>query len=194
MKHLVIYCHPNPQSFNHAIQETYVNSLKKKNHEVKIRNLYELKFQPVLGSEDFVAMQKGSKLKDVEAEQALISWAEMITFISPIWWAGLPAMLKGFVDRVFTHGFAYTIDASGVKGLLKGKKAFIINTTGTPEEMYSASGMLKSLTQTMSAGIFQFCGLEVVGQKFFGGVPSVSDEVRKKMLGEVERLASEISG
>jgi NAD(P)H dehydrogenase (quinone) len=192
MKHLIIYSHPNPKSFNYAIKETFANALKEKNHEVRVRDLYEINFDPVLKGSDFVALQKGSVAPDVKTEQDNIKWADVITFVYPIWWTGLPARIKGYIDRVMTFGFAYKIDAKGVTGLLSDKKVYLFNTTGTPEEHYKNIGMLKSMNQTSDMGIFEFCGMKVIGHKYFCGVPSSSDEARKKWLEEVKKIASDI--
>ncbi len=192
MKHLVIYCHPNPKSFNHAILEVYSNELKSKGHEVRVRDLYALDFDPVLKPQDFELMQKGQVSSDVKLEQEQIQWAQIITFISPIWWAGFPSRLKGYIDRVFSYGFAYKIDKEGIKGELADKKVLILNTTGTPENVYQVTGMFKSLNQIMEQGIFQFCGMAIVEHKYFAGVPSVSDEDRKKMLDEVKKVAQKL--
>lgn len=192
MKHLVVYCHPNPKSFNHAIKETFVAALKNKKQEVHVRDLYMLNFDPVLKASDLELLQKGRVTADVQAEQNEIKWAEVMTFIFPVWWTGLPARVKGYIDRVFSHGFAFAIDKDGVKGLLKGKKVLILNTTGTPEGVYESAGMIKSMNQTMDTGIFEFCGIEMLGHKYFAGVTSNTPEERKIMLEEVKSIAEKI--
>lgn len=192
MRHLVVYSHPNPKSFNCAIKETFKEALENKGHEVRVRDLYALGFDPVLRHSDFEALAKGSVLADVKTEQDHLNWAEMATFIFPIWWTGLPSMMKGYIDRVFSHGFAYVTENGAIKKLLTGKKALIINTTGSPKEIYEATGMYKSLRQTSDEGIFAFCGIEVAGHKFFSGVPFISDVDRKAMLEEVKEIAARI--
>ena len=189
MKHLIIYAHPNPKSFNHAILETLQEVYKAKGHSLTVRDLYAEGFNPVLAPSDFEAMGKGSLPQDILREQRYVKDADFITFVYPIWWAGFPAVLKGYFDRVFLKGFAYDFDAKGIVGLLKGKKAAIINTTGTPEPVYNGSGMLKSLNQTSEQGIFGFCGVEVVAHRYFGAVPSVTPEQRKDMLAQIRALA-----
>ncbi|MDP5273597.1 NAD(P)H-dependent oxidoreductase [Chengkuizengella axinellae] len=192
MKHLVIYAHPNPQSFNNAIKEAVVNSLKNKGHEVEVRDLYALGFQPVLNGSDFETFQSGQMPSDIQAEQEHIKNADVITFIYPIWWTGLPAILKGYIDRVFAYGFAYSVDEQGgyVKHLT-GKKGLIINTTGAPTEFYDQVGMTGSLKQTSDTGILDFVGIEAIHHQFFGAVPTVDDATRKGMLVEVEKLINE---
>ncbi len=84
MKHLIVYAHPNPESLNHAILDTTVNTLKKNGHEVVVRDLYALDFQPVLKPEDTEAMKAGQTPNDIKTEQEFISEADAITFIYPI--------------------------------------------------------------------------------------------------------------
>jgi len=191
MKALVVYAHPNPKSFNHAILETTVETLKAGGHEVRVRDLYEQGFDPVLKGSDFVAMQSGQLPADITAEQAEITWADVLVFVYPIWWTGLPAMMKGYIDRVYLNGFAYEFTADGVKALLKGKKAFLINTSGTPTEMYDANGMSAAMRKTSDLGILGFCGVEVIDHLFFGGVPAVDDATRK---GYLEKVKAAVSG
>ncbi|MBF0320288.1 MAG: NAD(P)H-dependent oxidoreductase [Nitrospirae bacterium] len=192
MKHLIVYAHPNPKSFNHAIMETLATELKAAGQEVRIRDLYEIKFDPVLKPSDFELIQAGTVAADVKTEQEHITWADVVSFIHPIWWTGLPAILKGYIDRVFTFGFAYKIGENCISGLLNSKKAMVINTTGAPEEMYSQSGMFKSMLQTSDDGIYRFCAMEVLKHMFFTSVPYITDIQRTDMLDEVKALARNI--
>ncbi|HSV43327.1 MAG TPA: NAD(P)H-dependent oxidoreductase [Candidatus Bathyarchaeia archaeon] len=187
MNVLMIYAHPNPKSFNHAIFETAQKKLQEWGHEVKVRDLYALDFDPVLSGSDLAGFRAGKTPDVIRAEQEFIAWAEVIVFIHPVWWTGLPAILKGYIDRVLSFGFAYMIDKGGVKGLLKGKKVVIINTTGSPVDYYQQIGMVDALKKTSDQGIYAFCGLEVIDHLFFGSVPSVSDEVRRQYLVDLER-------
>lgn len=188
MKHLIVYAHPNPESFCHAILEVVTDTLKAKGHEVVHRNLYSMNFDPVLKASDFAAMQSGKMPDDIKEEQRLITWADTITAIYPIWWTGIPAMFKGYIDRVFSHGFAYAIGDKGLEQLLAGKKAIIINTTGTPKEIYDASGMFNAMRMTSDTGIYEFCGIEVLDHLFLGGVPYVDDKTRKGYLDQVREI------
>ncbi|MBF0216846.1 MAG: NAD(P)H-dependent oxidoreductase [Candidatus Omnitrophica bacterium] len=193
MKHLIVYCHPNPASFNHAILEKVKETFENGKNEVRIRDLYQLDLDPVLKGKDLMLMKEGKVEKDVEEEQKNIVWADTITFIYPIWWTGLPARLKGYIERVFTPGFAYAYTEKGPEGLLKSKKVLILNTTGSPRERYEAMGMFKSFYNTMDTGIFEFCGMKVIGHEFFSAVPFVSQDHRADMLDEVEQIAERIA-
>ena len=188
MSYLIIYAHPNPGSFNHAIMETITEELRHNGKGVKIRDLYQMEFNSVLKSEDLAHMQKGSIAQDVKEEQALIRSAEMMILVYPLWWAGMPAMLKGYVERVFSEGFAYRITDDGIAGLLGGKKVFLFTTMGASMGDYEERGFFKSMGQITDTVIFSFCGFEVLGHKYFPSVPYVTASDRMRMLDEVREL------
>jgi NAD(P)H dehydrogenase (quinone) len=166
MKHLIIYAHPNDDSLNHHLMQTVVESLQTKNQEITVRNLYQINFNPVLSLEDMQGQRLGTIADDVKQEQEYISLADHITFIYPIWWTGMPAIMKGYIDRVFSYGFAYRYDQGVQKGLLTGKKTTVINTHGKSQSEYEKIGMDKALSLTSDNGIFTYCGLEI-NQHFF---------------------------
>lgn len=99
--------------------------------------------------------------------------------------------MKGYIDRVFSSGFAYEYVNGNPIGLLKGKKVLLFSTTGTPSEIYEQSGMHNSMKQTSDVGIFNFSGIDVINHTFFGAVPFVDDETRKSYLNDVERILKE---
>lgn len=189
MKHLIVYAHPNPKSFNHAIMKAFAEELEDLDQDVRVRDLYALGFDPVIRQGDYELFTRGEVPEDIRVEQGHIVWADVITFISPIFWAGLPSLLKGYIERVYSHGFAYRISGSEIKGLLPGKKVVIINTTGVSLEQYGIPGMVESITRTIDHGIFKFCSMDVVAHKFFMGVSSKTGPQRKRMLDEVRALA-----
>ena len=188
MNYLIVCAHPNPKSFNHAELEALRQALKAAGHQIRVRDLYALNFNPVLAPADFEAMAKGALPADVLEEQGHIKWADALVFVYPVWWAGMPAVLKGYVDRVFLKGFAYDYGKDGIVPLLKGKTAFVFNTTGTPSEVYEKMGMHRSLRQTADEGIFSFCGVEVKQHVFFGGVPFTTPEQRVAMLEQLKAV------
>lgn len=192
MKHLIVYAHPNPMSFNHAIMNAFVEQLQEHDQDVRVRDLYALGFDPVIRQGDYEAFARGEVPEDIKVEQGHILWAEIITFISPIFWAGLPSLLKGYVERVFSQGFAYKVSGLEYTGLLSGKKVVIINSTGGSLKLYESSGMLDSISQTIDGGIFRFCSMEVVGHKFFMNVASKTRQQRSAMLDEVRTLAQHL--
>jgi NAD(P)H dehydrogenase (quinone) len=117
-----------------------------------------------------------------------VSWAEGLVFVYPVWWFGLPAALKGWIDRVFLQGFAFAFTAEGPKGLLRHKKALVLNTTGGPEENYDAAKAKEIYIRPMTDGTLRFCGIPDVQHKTFFAVPYVPQGVREAMLAEARDL------
>ncbi|MBX9868053.1 MAG: NAD(P)H-dependent oxidoreductase [Burkholderiales bacterium] len=189
MNILVIYAHPYNQSFNHAIKETIVMSANSTGNLVEVRDLYALDFDPVLCAEELVNSFKGNPvLADVAIEQNYIRWADMVVFVYPLWWAGMPAILRGYLDRVLSFGFAYTADENGTTGLLGNKQIVMINTIGATQQDYEANGMLKALETIANPGIFNFCGTAVKKYFQFCAIPSSTPEERQMILSEVSEF------
>ncbi len=187
MKHLVIYSHLNPDSFTKAVVDTVEKTAQKKGDEVKIINLYGDKFNPILEFPDIQHMFMGKDAPaDVAIYQEMIKWADHMTFVYPLWWGQMPAMLKGFLDRVFANGFAYTYGEDGMPiGLLKGKTSKLYILTGNPDAYYEPSGMHSALRRVNDEGIFGFCGMES-DSTFFGSVATGSDELRQGYLDSIK--------
>ncbi len=133
----------------------------------------------------------GTTPADIAQEQKYISEADVIHFIYPIWWTGLPAMIKGYIDRVLSYGFAYTASEKGIEGLLK-KKVIAINTHGFPNDYYEQIGMHNAFNLTMDKGIFEFCGMDVIKHFYFGSVPYIKDEERQLMLDEIKSFYDDV--
>ena len=167
MKNLIVYAHPNSGSLNHFFKQTVLESLQESGEEIAVRDLNEINFNPVLSLEDMNGQRMGTVADDVKTEQDFITWADRIIFIYPIWWTGMPAIMKGYIDRVFSYGFAYRYDQGIQKGLLTGKKTIIINSHGKSNAEYEAMGMDKALALTSDTGIFTYSGLEIQQHFYF---------------------------
>lgn len=191
MRHLIIYAHPNEKSLNNLLLQTVTESLVKGNHEVEIRDLNTIGFNPVFSLEDMQGQRAGKVSDDVKTEQDYISWAEQITFVYPIWWTGMPAIMKGYIDRVFSYGFAYRYDQGVQKGLLKGKKAVIINTHGKSHEEYERMGMDKALSLTSDNGIFLYSGFEIIHHFFFDKADKASSEEMEIWKEQIRNIYSQ---
>lgn len=186
MNHLIIIANPANTSYNAAIQHTIVNQVKRHNQEVKIRDLYAVNFNPVLQQEEILNFQKKIYKPDVCFEQQQIEWADVIYFIYPTWWYSMPAILKGYCDRVFAHGFAFTSSPDGPIGLLKGKKAFLFETAGDTEQSIVERNLMPSMKHTIDVGILAYCGFEVLQHKVMTDIHNISDEQRQKYLKEIQ--------
>lgn len=188
MRHLIIYAHPNGESLNGKFKDALQGYLLQKGNEVIVRDLYELQFDPVLSLQDMEGQRKGQVEDDVRLEQEFISWAGHITFIHPIWWTGMPAVMKGYIDRVFSYGFAYRYDQGVQKGLLKGKQAVIINTHGKSHDEYREIGMDRALRLTSDKGIYNYCGFEISQHFFFEKADRVDAETVESWITEILAL------
>lgn len=192
MKALILYAHPNPQSFNHAIKEKVESALQAANCEYAVRDLYEMGFDPALKTAE-ISMGWDSPVPDeIRQEQDRVRTSDMLIFIYPIWWSDMPAMLKGYFDRVFSYGFAWTMERTTFSGLLKGKKAVIVNTLGSHRDEFVSAGLLECMNKTVDAGIFDFCGMQVIEHKYLCGVLDATEPERVRMLAEVGEMMGRI--
>lgn len=130
----VLYAYPNDNGYNHAILNSVMQGLEDNpaRHSVTVVDLYRENFDPVLRFDENHLRRNLNINPDTERCRRIITDADLLVFIYPIWWSGIPAILKGFIDRVFSKGFAYVYRGVLPKGLLKGKKAWIVTTNDTP--------------------------------------------------------------
>ena len=187
MNYLIIYAHPSSKSKNARLKDFVEQHLKSEGHQVITRDLYELGFQPVLSLEDIQGQMSGAPDSDVSEEQNYIAAADCLIFIHPIWWTGLPAILKGYIERVFSYGFAYRYDKGVQKGLLKGKSCVIINTQGKSSAEYQAIGMDKALRLTSDTGIYRYVGLAVKKHFFFTEADRASESEVATWMSTLEK-------
>ncbi|MEL0638784.1 NAD(P)H-dependent oxidoreductase [Marinomonas sp. TI.3.20] len=178
MKNLIILAHPIQNSLNHHLKNTLIKHLNLNGNEVRVRDLYKIDFNPVLSEEDIKKQREGTVSNKIKQEQEHILWADRIIFIYPIWWTGPPAIFKGYIDRVFSYGFAYCYEQGVQKGLLNGKQCSIINTHGKSHTEYEVIGMNKALSLTSDCGIFNYCGLNVKQHLYFEN----ADKATKEMI------------
>jgi NAD(P)H dehydrogenase (quinone) len=191
MNVLIIYAHPNPRSFNQAILEKVDATLREQGHATQIHDLYQMQFRCILDGEDLLRNWRGNLADDVQREQAAVRWAQGLVFIYPIWWFGPPAILKGWIDRVFTRKFAFDIDANGMRGLLTHERALILNTLGGDETTYQRERWHELLVRPIAEGVLGACGVRNIVHQAFYQVPSISHAERQAMLDQVGALASD---
>ena len=145
LSHAVILCHPDPNSLNAAIARTYCDVVRELGEEVILRDLYRTDFDPILKSferpkaEDFVAS------RDVAAELDVIRNADVFVLIYPIWFGTPPAMMKGYVERVFGAGFGYRSIRSRAPHFMAGKHLLSITSSGTSFPWLNEQGTWDSL-------------------------------------------------
>ncbi|MDY6804256.1 MAG: NAD(P)H-dependent oxidoreductase [Cyanobacteriota bacterium] len=210
MNVLIVYAHPEPKSFCAALKNLAVSALTEAGHNVQVSDLHTMNFQAVATKEDFLELDNQDFFKyqveqkiayeneklapDIVAEQEKLLWADFVILNFPLWWFSVPAIMKGWVDRVFTTGFAYGGGKMYDRGGLKGKKAMLSLTTGGPATMYSSTGLNGDIGQILfpiNHGILYFVGMQVL-PPFIAWAPArVGDEGRQKYLQEYkERLLS----
>ena len=187
MNVLVVVAHPNVQSFNRAIAETAVLTLQRNGHNVRFHDLYEERFDPVLSDEEIL---KDAFLQTaIERHCAEVASADGFVIVHPNWWGQPPAILKGWIDRLFRPGVAYEFQegdtGEGVPiGLLKANAAIVFNTSNTSKEreMEAFGDPLEILWKNC---IFDLCGVKNFYRKMFGIIVTSTPEQRKKWLDEV---------
>jgi putative NADPH-quinone reductase len=184
---LVINGHPNPESFNQAIFETYVLKASKENVLIETIEIAKLKFNPSL---EFGYQKRVEMEPDLIEAQEKISRANHLVWIHPVWWGGLPALTKGFIDRVFVPGFAFKYRENSVwwDKLLAGKTAHIITTLDQPAFFYRLVFGRPSVNQ-LKKSTLGFCGIKTKKISYFGPVRNSTESQRKLWLVKVKVLA-----
>lgn len=201
---LIINAHPEKASFCSSLKNTAREFFLAKGYEVKVSDLYAMNFDPVGDRSDFKSVANPEFFKyqaeqlsayhndhfvDVlKEEMDKLEWCDLLIFNFPLWWFGLPAILKGWVDRIFAMGFVYG-GGKGVyeNGVFKEKTAFITMTTGGPEQAYTIdgnNGNINTILFPIHHGIFYFTGMTVL-PPFISWSPARATE--KELKCEIER-------
>ena len=201
MKTLIVHAHPEPTSLNGALKDLAVSTLQGAGHEVRVSDLYAMNWKAVVDAADYGtdgsrrlevvrdsgrAFDTGTLTPDVRAEQEKLLWADTIVLQFPLWWYSMPAILKGWVDRVFTRNFAYGVgehseirygDRYG-EGTLAGRRALLSVTVGGHESHYSARGIDFDAVRkpTRSRGVAEY-GVSKLANVLF------SAELARKLTG-----------
>ena len=195
MKTLIIYNHPHEGSFCSAIRDAVQSGLDTAGHSYKLINLDEDKFDPVMHEKDLKAFVQGGRLGEAGTEGVdplvmsyveKMRWAERIVMIFPIWWMTMPAMMKGFVDKVIFPGMVYKMDGSRLVSMLSGlKQVTIITTMNTPVDIYK-DVFNNSIEGSLIKGTFNQIGIHDIRWISLNMVKQVGDEKRWVWLDEIE--------
>ena len=189
MKVLIVYAHPEPRSLNGALRDFAIERLRSAGHEVIVSDLYSMGWKAVIDSADFLnhearqslkveaaskrAYQADAQSADVAAEQRKLLWADALILQFPMWWFSMPAILKGWVDRVYAYGLAYGVGEHSERrwgdrygeGTFKGKRAMLIVTAGGWASHYSergVNGRMQDLLFPIHHGILYYPGFDVL--------------------------------
>lgn len=183
MKKLIVTAHPSTGGFTHTIAEKLAEVSNAIGHETEILDLYRTELrQDFLAFEDSKEMGKDATTKKIQDK---IRWADEIVFVFPIWWGDAPAIMKNFIDCNFGAGFAFRYVNGKPEGLLKGKTARVIATSGAPSFFYKILLHIQLLWNMNRIG---FCGIEQKSFTVFGGMDS-SDSDKSRYLDTVAKLA-----
>ena len=188
MKVLVILGHQRPGSFCHAIAQTAAEELGLLGHEVVYHDLYAERFDPILTDSE---MAKTATLDPVVASHIReLLEADGYVVVHPNWWAQPPALLKGWIDRVFRQGPVYEFGAEGVVGRLTGKTALVLTTSNTPraDELRLFGDPLENLWKVC---VFGFCGVEDFLRRNFESIIMSTPDQRAQWLADVRKLVRE---
>jgi NAD(P)H dehydrogenase (quinone) len=189
MKVLIVYAHPEPTSLNGSLKDFVAQRLRRAGHQVEVSDLYAMGWKAVVEAADFLDIDAsepfhpekasshgyatGTQTEDIAAEQRKLLDADLVILQFPLWWFSMPAILKGWVDRVFAYGLAYGVgehsdqkwgDRYG-EGMFKGKRAMLIVTTGGWAPHYSERGIngkMDHLLFPINHGILHYPGFEVL--------------------------------
>ena len=188
-KILIINGHPDKESFCFALAESYKKGADTNGDQCQLVHLIDLKFNPILTYGYRLVSELEPDLLKIQQD---ILQADHLVFVYPNWWATFPALLKGFIDRVFLPNFAFKYHEKGPfwDKLLKGKTARLIVTMDTPRWYYWLVNRSAG-HNAMKIGILEFCGIKPVKISVFAPVKSADNLKRKNWLAEVERLGIE---
>ncbi|MEI6034827.1 MAG: NAD(P)H-dependent oxidoreductase [Verrucomicrobiae bacterium] len=201
MNVFLINAHAEPKSFNGAMFRTAQEVLRAAGHSVHVSDLYAMRFDPVSDRRNFTtvknpeyfkqqieeihATEVGGFAPDVEAEMQKAEACDLMIWQFPLWWFGLPAILKGWVDRVFASGRTYGGDRFYENGVFKGKRAMVSVTTGGPVQAYENGGFngdIHSILRPIQRGMLRFTGWDVLAPNIVYGPVHLSQEEREATL------------
>jgi len=209
MNVLIVYAHEEPLSFNAALKNTAIQTLEGQGHQVVVSDLYRMGFKAVADTADFLERKDrhilvrqaeeryssnlGTLAPDILIEQRKVLDCQLMIFQFPLWWFTMPAILKGWMDRVLTMGFAYDRDGRWYDhGGLKGRRAMLSLTTGDPASCFTPRGIhgsMDAILWPIQRATLSHCGFEVLPPFIAYGPGRASDEERSRMLSEyAERL------
>jgi NAD(P)H dehydrogenase (quinone) len=203
MNIFIVYAHPEPKSFNGVLFHTAVDVLTKAGHQVQQSDLYTLQFNPVSDrsnfknatdadffkqqQEELYATETNGFAEVIDAEQQKLLSCDLMIWQFPLWWFSVPAILKGWVDRVFAMGRVYGQGKLYENGVFKGKKALLSLTTGGGAEHYLPDGFngdLHGILKPIHRGIFEFTGFSVLEPHVVYGPARLTPEELER---EIER-------
>jgi NAD(P)H dehydrogenase (quinone) len=188
MKHAVIFSHPRESSFTASVAAAYREAAEGLGHHVAVRDLYRIKFDPCLTPEEIPGPQSAVPVP-IAAERGLIADADVFVFVYPLWLNAPPAMIKGYMERVFGFGFAYGAGGRSTTRLLKGRKLVSISSSGAPLQWVQENGYFGAIRQLYDGYLAELCGFTPLQHLHFGNVvPGATSDFVQARLAEVRQL------
>lgn len=186
MNTLIIYTHPKHSGHHAYFLEELILKLDNKKIIYEILDLYAINFDPILKPEELSRQNAEDVNEEIKKLRNKVSEAEKLIFIFPTWWQNMPAILKGFFDRVFSAGFAFKYQNGLPIGLFKGKQAAVFSATGGPKIInrwwLGKKGMRVVVNDTL-----RFCGIKARGFSV-GSATKFTDKQKNKVAKEVSRV------
>lgn len=195
MKHAVIFAHPRAHSFTASIASAYQDAAHSLGHSVVTRDLYRMGFDPRLTERElpFAAdFQPGS---DVLSERELLKEVEVFAFVYPLWLNAPPAILKGYLDRVFGFGFAYGAGGRS-QPLMEGRSLITFSSSGAPLHWVQETGAFEAIGKLFDTYFAELCGMAFREHVHFGGIgPMIRDDaVTAKLVAVRECVNKQFGG
>ncbi|HYD27692.1 NAD(P)H-dependent oxidoreductase [Brevundimonas sp.] len=167
----VLVAHPRRRSFTVAMATAFAGAARAAGADVVERDLYRLRFDPRLRAGEMPDHLGAAVGPDVAREREAIAGADIFAFFYPLWFNATPAMMKGYVDRVFGMDFGYTARRQGGnQPMLGGRKMITFTSSGAPQDWVERSGAWESMQQHFDAHFAAMTGLEIIGHHNVGGV------------------------
>jgi NAD(P)H dehydrogenase (quinone) len=189
MKHAVIVAHPRAKSFNLTMAHAYVEAAQALGDTVVLRDLYREDFDPRLDERELPGPTGAAPAQDVKVERSLIGDADVFVFVYPLMFDSPPAMLKGYLERVFGLGFGFGSGAGGNDPLLTGRSMVSISTSGAPQAWLKETGDWAALRKLFDEHFSGACGLSVLEHLHFGGIaPGITRDAVDGCRAQVKSL------
>ena len=191
MKQAVIFAHPAQQSFTASVAEAYVKACRALGHEVICRDLYKIGFDPCLKADEIPTSGSFQLAADVVAERSLLKSCDVFAFVYPLWLNTPPAILKGYLERVFGFGFAYGGGGHSYNPLLKGRKLISFSSSGAPAAWVKQTGALSAIRTLFDSYFAELCGMTSLQHVHFGSItPGASEFYIRANLEEVAKTVN----
>lgn len=184
---LIVYAHPSKKSFTREVLDTFIDGLKEALHTYEVSDLYKMDFRSDMDLHEYARESGRNQLQavpdDVKKEQDKIDRADVLVFIYPVWWSDCPAKLKGWFDRIYTVGYAYSFENGKRAGSrIKVKKALILCSAGHPVNHLEQTGIAESMRTIMIKDRILNVGIPKAKMVILGGMALNNPEIRQENL------------